>query len=170
MAEKYLKVGTTGLPTEQEATDVSTGAPDAGKIPALDAAGVLDPSLFPPGFGSNVSVVPASEALAAGDWVNLFDNAGAVNARKADNSNARRAHGFVRAAVLLAGNASVYGPGELNDQISGLTLGAEYFLGTVGAETTVVPTAAASIVQPLGVAESATAIRFHTGAIIVRAP
>ena len=56
--------------------------------------------------------------------------------------------------------AKVYGPGELNDQLSGLTGGTRYFLGTAGGETATVPTAAASIVQGLGVAKSATAIRF----------
>lgn len=138
MAEKYLKIGTDGLPTEQEATVTSGGAGDAGKIVALDAAGKLDATVLPAGVGQNVSTIPASENLTAGDWINIYDDSGTVKVRKADNSNARRAHGFVRANVTSPANATVYGPGELNDQMSGLTLGAEYFLGTAGDRKSVV--------------------------------
>ena len=160
MAKKYLEIGADGLPTEVEGLVSSAGAGDAGKIPALDSAGRLDTSVLPAGVGQNVSLLTASENLVAGDWVNIFDDAGTVKVRKADNSNARRAHGFVRSAFSSAATATVYGPGELNDQNSALTIGAEYFLGTAGGETTTVPTSAGSIVQGVGVAESATAIRF----------
>lgn len=160
MAKKYLEIGADGLPTEVEGLVSSAGAGDAGKIPALDSAGRLDTSVLPAGIGQNVSLLTASENLVAGDWVNIFDDAGTAKVRKADNSNARRAHGFVRAAFSSAATATVYGAGELNDQLSSLTLGAEYFLDTAGGETTTTPTAPGSIVQGLGVAESATAIRF----------
>lgn len=169
MAEKYLKIGTDGLPTEQEATVTSAGAVDAGKIPALDASGRLDTTLMPAGVGQNVSTITASEALNAGNWVNIWNDAGVTKVRKADNSNARRAHGFVRSAVALAASATVYGPGELNDQLSALTIGSEYFLGTAGGGTTTVPTASGSIVQALGVAESATSIRFNPSTPLKRA-
>lgn len=169
MADKYLKLGTDGLPTEVEGLQSSAGAGDAGKIPALDAAGRLSTTMMPAGIGQNVSTFPAFEGLAAGDWVNIFDDAGTPKVRKADNSNARRAHGFVRAVVSAAATATVYGPGELNDQLSGLTVGAEYFLGTAATEVTSIPTASGSIVQALGVAESATAIRFSPTVPIKRA-
>lgn len=168
MTEKYLKIGTSGLPIEQAASDASAGVGDAGKIVALDSSGKLDTTMLPAGVGQNVSLLPASEALTAGDWVNVHDNAGTANVRKADNSNGRRAHGFVRAPVSAAATATVYGPGELNDQLTALTLGGEYFLDTAGSETSVVPTAAASIVQGVGVAESATAIRFTPTLPMVR--
>jgi hypothetical protein len=160
MADKYLGIGSDGLPTEVEGKVTSAGAGDAGKIPALDSSGKLDTTLMPAGVGQNVSSIVASEALAAGDYVNIWNDAGAVKVRKADNSNARRAHGFVRASVAMAATATVYGAGELNDQRTGLTLGSEYFLGTAGGVVTAAPTAAGSIVQAVGVAESATAIRF----------
>ena len=160
MAEKYLKIGSDGLPTEVEATATSAGAGDAGKVVALDGSGKLDSSVLPAGVGQNVSLLPSFENLAAGDWVNVFDDSGTAKVRKADNSNGRRAHGFVRATFTAPATATVYGPGELNDQLAGLTLGAEYFLGIAAAETATAPTAAGSIVQGIGVAESATAIRF----------
>lgn len=169
MANKYLGIGSGGLPTEVEAKDASAGAGDAGKIVALDSSGKLDASVLPAGIGQNVSLITASENLTAGDWVNVWDDTGTPKVRKADNSNARRAHGFVRATVTSAATATVYGPGELNDQNTGLTIGAEYFLGTAGAEVTTAPTAAASIVQGVGVAVSATAIRFAPTIPLVRA-
>ena len=46
MADKFLKIGTDGLPTENEALVTSAGAGDAGKIVALDSAGRLDTSLM----------------------------------------------------------------------------------------------------------------------------
>lgn len=158
-AQKPLQI-VNGIAEEVPAVDSSAGSGDAGKIVALNANGDIDESMLPPGVGVNIDVIPSFENLAAGDWVNLFDDSGTLKVRKADNSNGRQAHGFVRANVTAPADASVYGPGELNDQISGLTLGAQYFLGTAGAETTTVPTGSAALVQGLGVAKSATAIRF----------
>lgn len=159
MADKPLQL-IAGLPTEVEATVVSAGAGNAGDIVALDASGLLDASVLPAGVGQNVDTIVSFENLTAGDWVNVFDDAGTVKVRKADNSNDRRAHGFVRANVTAPANATVYGPGELNDQLSGLTLGAEYYLSTSGAETATVPSASGALVQGLGAAKSTTAIRF----------
>lgn len=169
MAEKYLKIGPDGTPVEEEAKVASAGAGDAGKIPALDSSGRLDSSTMPAGVGQNTSTIPASEALSAGDMVNIYDNAGVANVRKADNSNARRAHGFVLAPVAAAANATVYGPGDLITGLSGLTIGAEYLLGTAGAVSTAVPTATGAIVQSIGVAESDSAVRFSPKLPIKRA-
>ena len=168
-AKKYLKVGTDGRPTEQAATVVSAGAGNDGDLVALDAAGKLDASVLPVGVGQNVDAIAASENLAAGDWVNKYDNGGTINVRKADNSNGRLADGFVLAAVTAPASATVYGPGELNNQCSGLTVGAETFLGTGGAETATVPTASGALVQRLGTAISATAMRFDPQLYAVRA-
>lgn len=169
MANKYLEIGSTNLPTEVEAKVTSAGVSDAGKIIALDSSGKLDASVLPAGVGQNVSIIPASEALDAGDFVNVWLDAGAAKVRKADSSNNRRAHGFVRAAVASAASATVYAPGELNDQLTGLTVGADYMLGTAGDATTTAPTGTGEIVQGIGVAESATAIRFNPVLPMVRA-
>jgi hypothetical protein len=161
MANKYLKVGTNGRPTEQEALATSSGAGDAGKIIATDAGGKLDSSFMPAGFGSNTDSIASSENLAAGDWVNIYDNGGTINCRKADNSNGRLAHGFVLAGVTSPAAATVYGPGELNNQASGMTVGGETFLATGGGETASVPSGSGVTIQSLGVAKSATEIRFN---------
>ena len=101
----------------------SAGAADAGKIPALDANGKLDTSLLPTGVGADTQAIVASEALAAGDFVNVYDNASTPNCRKANATDSTKpAHGFVLSAVAAAGTATVYFRGT-NNQVAGLTAG-----------------------------------------------
>lgn len=111
---------------------VSAGAADAGKIPALNNDGVLDVTLLPAGIGANTVTATASETLAAGDFVNLWSDSGVLKVRKADNSNNRRADGYVKVAVSSAASATVYRLNTINANRSGLTPGAEYWLGTAG--------------------------------------
>lgn len=159
MANKYLKHDVGNI-KEQEALVVSTGAPDAGAIPAADGSGRLDPSWMPAGFGAETLTIITSENLAAGDFVNVYNNAGTTNVRKADaTSNAKRAHGYVLAAVLSGANASIY-YGNLNNQLAGLTKGAQYYLSgtTPGGVSSTAPIATGNLSQGLGVASSATEI------------
>lgn len=156
MADKYLKLNTTtGNAAEQEALTSSSGAGDAGKIPALDSAGKLNANMMPLGIAPETVTFTASENLTAGNFVNLYLDT-TLKGRKADNSNARRAHCFVNAAVTSAATGTGYTEG-VNADLSGMTVGAEQLLGTAGARTEAVPAAGASvIVQHLGVAKSAT--------------
>lgn len=55
MADKYLQ-NQSGTIAEKEATVQSMGSADAGKIPALDPNGKLDPSLIPSGAGDMTSI------------------------------------------------------------------------------------------------------------------
>lgn len=114
---------------------VSTGTNDAGRIIAADSSGRIDLSLLPEGVGASLVVGTASETLSAGALVNFYSNGGVFSVRLADNSNGRRADGFVLAAVTSANQASVYPLGEINSSLSGLTVGADYWLGTAGAVT-----------------------------------
>ena len=107
-AKKYLKQS-AGVIAEEAGITTSTGAPDDGKLVALDATGKIDLSMMPTGIGPDTATVQASEALAAGDVVNIWNNAGAFRVRKADATVAgKEAHGFVLASVLLGANALVY--------------------------------------------------------------
>lgn len=120
-------------------TQTSTGVAQAGQIPALNSAGVLDATLLPAGVGQNVVVAPATEALAVGAFVNLFATVGTPNvwnARNADNSTNREAWGYVIAAVTSGASATVYRLGTTNANMTGLTIGGDYYLGTVGAVIT----------------------------------
>ena len=160
-AKKYLK-HSAGDVTEQAATVVSTGGANDGDIVALDASGRLDVSVLPTGIGADVANIVASEALAAGDFVNLYNNAGVANVRKADASAAgggKRAWGYVIAAVSSGGTATVYFVGR-NNAVTGLTPGSRHFLSatTPGAATTTVPSGSGQLVQGLGISVSATEI------------
>ena len=157
MADKAIQL-ISGKLTQVEATVASAGAGNAGDIVALDGGGKLDVSVLPTGVGPDVTVVIASEALSAGDYVNIWDDAGTPKARLADNSNGRDAHGFVKDAVASAANATVYFEGA-NDDLSALTPGARYYLGTAGDATVTPPVApGAMISQFLGIAINATTI------------
>ena len=91
----------------------------------------------------------------AGDFVNLYDNAGTLNARKADANNNRQAHGFVLTSTTSPASTTVNFTAI--NTLSGLTVGATYYLSeTAGLATSTQPTASGSLVQRLGIASSAT--------------
>jgi hypothetical protein len=170
MAEKYLK-NNGGVLTETEATQTSSGAADAGKIPALDSAGRIDSTMMPVGIGADIASIVASENLAAGDMVDIYDNAGTPNVRKADGSTAGKyATGFVLAAVISGSNAMVYFEGQ-NNQLTGLTAGARMYLSatTPGEITATAPTGTGQVVQYVGRAINATTIAFEPAQPIVLA-
>ena len=62
---------TNGKKTLENAIDSSAGAADAGKIIKLDAGGQIDSTMLP--STGDISL-EASEALVAGDYVNIFDD------------------------------------------------------------------------------------------------
>lgn len=173
-----------GVPT----IDVSAGAADATKVPNTNAAGVLDPSIInatatslgpasalrplllnasgvvdttalPPGVSADVKIVTAVEALTAGNYVQTYydGTASAMRVRKADNSNGRAADGFVLDTVALGVAVRVYFDG-INNALTGLTAGTEYWLGVVGAPTATPPGSGVS--QYLGKAQSVTELPF----------
>lgn len=139
----------------------SVGAGDADKLIATDATGKLHASFLPAGLGASTSVVQASEALSAGDFVDIYTDTGASRVRKADAATLKAADGFVLAAVSSGANATVYPLGELNNQRSGLTPGTDYFLSvtTPGGVQTDAPSSAGQLYQCLGVAISATELQ-----------
>lgn len=159
---KYL-ANNAGKIKEVASIQSSAGAGDAGKIPGLDSAGLLDISMMPAGVGAEVVVVASSENLLAGDFVNLYSNSGTINVRKADaTSNAKPADGFVLANVTSPANATVYLISAQNTAVSGLTVGADYYLATTpGTVTATAPSSSSNIIQRLGKAKSATALVFE---------
>lgn len=167
---KYVS-NNAGVLTEVAASQVSAGAGDAGKIPALDSTGKLDASMMPVGVAAATVVITASEALSAGDFVNVWNSAGNFRVRKADGSaSGKEAHGFVLAAVSNGASATVYFPGEENTQVAGATPGPVYLSDTTaGGFTSTAPTTSGHVVQRLGVAVAATEIIFEPLAHIVLA-
>lgn len=159
MALKFLKL-VAGRKQEESAITQSTGAGDASKIVGTDATGKIDPSFIP---GEELTIVPASEALGAGDFVNFWSNAGATNVRKADATAAgKEADGYVIAAVAQGNNATVY-TGGTNASLAGMTRGALQWLSaaTPGGRIEVPPASAGNVVQKLGRAISPTEMTFE---------
>jgi hypothetical protein len=158
-ADKYL-YNNAGQLTEKSANQSSAGAGDAGKIPALDSSGRLDSSMMPVGVEIETETITASEALSAGDFVNIWNSTG-LKVRKADATAAgKEANGFVLASVSNGAAATVYRKG-FNTSVSGLTVGTKYFLHTTaGGLTSTAPSASGNVVQPMGVADAATSIYF----------
>lgn len=169
MANKYI-AQSSGALTEVEALVTSAGAGDAGKILALDAAGRLDNTVMPTGIGADTASITASEALAAGDLVNVWNDAGTTKVRKGDGSAAGKpADGFVLSSVSSGAAATVYFEGTMTG-LTGLTGGAVYLHGTTaGAVTNTPPSGAGKVVQRVGVATSATTVNFEPGPAITLA-
>ncbi len=165
--KKFLRQVSGGI-TEVVGVVTSAGAGNDGDIPALDSSGRLDTSVMPVGIGADTASITASEALAAGDFVNIWNSTGA-KARKADATTAgKEAHGFVLAAVSSSASATVYFEGT-NTQVTGQTPGNVFLQTTAGTAGATVPSTAGNVVQNLGVATSTTSINFERGTPITLA-
>jgi hypothetical protein len=164
----------SGRVTEVQAVSTSAGAGDAGKLAELDSTGRFDTSMIPVCIGAETCTYESSENLVAGDFVNVYNDAGTTKVRKADASTAsaaRRANGFALANVTSPANATVYFEGQ-NTQLSGLTAGTTYALshttpGGVVALASATATAG-HILQVLGDAVGTTVISTEIGQPIVR--
>lgn len=146
-----------GIEEARDTINTSAGAGDAGRIPELNASGQIDSSMIPATVGQDTENLEAFEALTAGDFVNIFDDAGTPKVRLADASDiSTKANGFVLASYAALATATVYFEGT-NDQLSGLTPGVDYYLSITGGQVTATPPSATNeIVQFLGTAKSAT--------------
>jgi hypothetical protein len=160
-AQKYLN-RVSGRNKQIAATITSAGAADDGKLVGLDATGRIDGSMMPVGLAADTKSIIASEALAAGNLVSLFDNAGVTNVRKADATvEGKECDGFVLSSVSAAAAALVYFEGRITG-LSGLTLGARYYLSiTAGAITATPVSASGNVDQYVGKAVSATELNFE---------
>lgn len=139
----------------------SAGAGDSGKVVALDGAGKIDNTMMPVGVGADSTTMTASENLAAGDFVNVWNSTGA-KVRKADATVAgKEAHGFVLSAISSAASGTVFFEGT-NTGVTGQTPGLVFLATTAGTATATAPSAAGNVVQRIGFAISATAINFQS--------
>lgn len=159
MPDKYIKHDAAGGFAEVEAV-ATGGAGNASKIPALDLSGRLDVTMMPTGIGAETSALEAYGTLAAGDFVNVFNDAGVMKVRKADGSSGvAPANAFVLAAYTAGQTATVYW-GGLNGQLTGLTPGLHYLSTTPGVSSHIAPSASGNIVQRIGWAVNSTTIFF----------
>lgn len=178
LTEEFALTTSTGVPDAQSipalnangildltilnAKVTSAGAGDSGKLPALDGTGRLDASFMPIAVGADIAIIIASEALLAGAFVNVWNNAGVVNVRNSDSTAVgKEAQGFVLSAVAINGNATVYFEGS-NTAVTGKTGGKQY-LSTAGTSSSTAPVASGNIVQICGFATSSTVVNFQSG-------
>lgn len=161
-AGKIAALNSSGVldSTLVNSTITSAGGGSSGKLVALDGSGKLDSTVLPVGIGADTQIITASEALAAGDFVNVWNSTGA-KVRKADATTAgKHAMGFVLSAVASSGAATVYFEGT-NTAVTGQTPGDVFLATTAGGATTTPPSTAGNIVQNIGVATSPTTINFQ---------
>ncbi len=167
-AKKFLRL-INGVITEVFGVQTSAGAANAGDVPVLDDTGRIDNSMMPVGIGADTAVIAASESLAAGNWVNVWNDTGTAKVRKADATTAgKEVHGFVLSAVTSGNPATVYFEGT-NTQVTGQTPGPVYLQTTAGTGGATIPSASGNVVQQIGVAVSATAVNFERNMPVVLA-
>jgi hypothetical protein len=155
MADKFVDK-TGGEEVLKTPIQNSAGAGDSGKLVALDDNGLLDSSFLPPGTVDTISA-PASENLAARDYVNVWNDAGTTKVRKADaTDDTKPADGIVIASVTSGASATVYKRGRITG-FTGLTADSKYYLSeTAGIGATTPPSASGNVMQPLGFSEGTT--------------
>jgi hypothetical protein len=160
-AQKPVQV-VSGRLQEVAALQSSAGAGDAGKIVALDSAGRIDSTMMPSGIGADTASITASENLAAGDFVSVWNDTGTIKVRKADaTTSGKECDGFVLSAATSGNAATVYFEGS-NTQLTSLTLGARYYLATTsGTVVATAPSGSGNVVQYVGKAISATTLSFE---------
>ena len=119
---------------------------------------------------TDVLIVIASENISAGDLVNIWNNSGVANARRADASvSGKQAHGFVLASVSQGANATVYFEGAVTG-LSGMTPGATQFLSdsVAGGHTETAPVTAGHYMQVVGTARGVTIMDFEVAPPVKR--
>lgn len=167
--QRFLALSAAGVTTEALPVDASAGVADNGKLVALDAAGRLGNSMMPVGVAAETAMLPTSEALTAGNFVNVYLVSTTSTARKADaTTTGKTAQGFVLANVASGATAEVYLAG-INNALTGLTVGPVFLGTTAGQSTPTAPTAAGQVVQRLGDAINATTMVFNPQPAIPRA-
>lgn len=159
-ANKYVAL-VAGKLQEIFGTVTSAGVGNANQIVALDSTGHLDPTVLPVGLGLDTLSVISSENLAAGDLVNVYNNAAVLNVRKADATADKEANGYVIAASTSPAANTVYF-GGLDAFQTGFTPGDRLFLSatTPGKATATAASVSGNYSQQVGFAVGATAFQF----------
>lgn len=168
MAVQRFITMVNGIKSAITAIVTSSGVSDGGKIVATDpATGKLDPTVMPSGVGADTdSMIADVGGLSAGDLVNVYSNAGTLTARKADaTAYGKPADGFVLGATAQGSSCVVHRAGQTISGLTGLTVGTRYFLDVTAGKmaSDVSGFVSGNVIQPVGIAMSATTLAFEPG-------
>lgn len=115
----------------------------------------------PAGVGIGTRAIVASEALSAGDLVNVWSDAGVPKVRLASAvAKGKDANGWV-AAGYGSGATAVMNFGGVDTAVSGLSIGPQWLSVTPGKTTSTAPSGSGQVVQKVGFAYSATEFMFQ---------
>ena len=155
--DKFLTIDANGKQIKKDVgVQVSAGAADAGKAVVLKADGTIDSSMFGVGVGGDSIMMIASETLAAGNIVSVWDNNGAFNVRKSDaTAYGKKADGFVLDAATATQPVKVYFEGT-NTGAAGLVPGDVFLSTTAGGITQSAPSTIGNVIQKIGTSITAT--------------
>ena len=139
-----------------------------GLAPALLLASALAEARAPGPAASPMLL--ASETLAPGAMVNIWDNAGVANLRNANATDATKpVDGFTVFGAVAGTWADIWGSGNVIKNLAGLTPGAQYWLSTTGGQITLAaPATTGNWDQQVGKALSPTSLFFNpnTGVVV----
>lgn len=161
----FAVINDTGFPLALEYSGQVLPAPvlDDGSVGVFcgDGSNVRTAVAGSAGSAGIVAAVQASEDLLAGAIVNVW-NSGGARMRNANASDGTKpAHGFVMNAVSSGNIGIMFGSGQINNKVTGMTPGADQYLDTSsGGINATAPSGTGQLVQYLGVAISATQLAF----------
>ena len=113
--------------------------------------------------GADTVVVPTSENLSANEIVNLYNNSGAITARKADAGiNKYQANGYVKASTTAPANATIFLDGTCPGTFAATDAGKPVFLSDTAGTTTLTPVSGSGkLHQLIGYVTSTTGFDFE---------
>ena len=118
-------------------------------------------STNPIGTNTDTAIITTSEILSAGDWVNVWDSAGAKVRKASASTQGKEAHGFVLSSFGVGVSATVYFEGS-NTAVTGQTAGVVFLSVVDGLGTSTSPAATGNVVQRIGFAVSTTSVNFDS--------
>ena len=170
---KFQTLDANGNTTMEATVQASAGAADAGKLPALDANGLIDRSMT---YNNPAQTFTASETIATSAIVNVWDSTGA-KVRNADASGgvAKKADGTAATGFASAAAGTIDLDNVVLGGLTGLVVGTQYFLsattpgGIVKVGDAGYPATAGHILQKIGKALTATTLKVDIGDPIILA-
>ena len=167
--EKFIQMTTGGNFTEKRGVQTG-GSSNANKIAALDSAGKIANTMLPDGIGQDTVVIQASEALSAGQFINIWQSGSDTRVRRASaSSTITRADGFVKEDVASGSDATIFISG-INTNVEGsINVGGKVFLSaTPGQGRAVPPTSVNNIAQYLGICTDDNTVAVDIRDFIIR--